>query len=110
MVFDGQRLKAVRKKIGLTQEEMADVLGLKQGSYSDIERGKTKEISGGTKKILENEYGVNIDYLYRKSESMSIDDAKFFAEQSTQSVVNEYTFTFKIEEFTKNEPHNEAFD
>lgn len=27
-----------------------------------------------------------------------------------EGTVNEYTFTFKIEDFTKNEPHNEVFD
>lgn len=41
-----ERIHAFRKSLGHTQEEMADLLGIQQGSYSDIERGKVANISG----------------------------------------------------------------
>lgn len=45
------RLKEFRKDLGLNQEEMASSLGLKQGSYSDIERGKVG-VSGIITKLI----------------------------------------------------------
>lgn len=36
------RLKASRKALGLSQDEVAKRAGIKQGSYSELERGKSK--------------------------------------------------------------------
>lgn len=36
------RLRASRKALGLSQEEVAKRVGIKQGSYSELERGKSK--------------------------------------------------------------------
>jgi len=57
------RLKEIRKNLGFTQKEFADSLGLKQGSYSDIERGKVG-ISGVLLKFLITKYRVNPLWLY----------------------------------------------
>ncbi|MCD8030866.1 MAG: helix-turn-helix transcriptional regulator [Bacteroides sp.] len=57
------RLKEIRKDLNLSQEEFSERLGLKQGSYSDIERGKTKNISGTILRLIENLYGVNPDWI-----------------------------------------------
>jgi transcriptional regulator with XRE-family HTH domain len=38
---ENQRLKEVRKTLNLSQRTFSEILGIKQGSYSDIERGKT---------------------------------------------------------------------
>ena len=35
-----QRLKQLREKLGLTQTEIAHILGIQQSSYAHIERGK----------------------------------------------------------------------
>ena len=42
-----ERLKQVRITLGYgdKQREFAEMLDMKQGSYSDVERGKTKSIS-----------------------------------------------------------------
>lgn len=61
-----ERLKQVRLALGYDnkQKEFAEILDMKQGSYSDVERGKTKSIS---KKILRNLYlkfGVNEKFLF----------------------------------------------
>ena len=57
------RLKEIRKNLGFTQKQFADSLGLKQGSYSDIERGKVG-ISGVLLKFLITKYRVNPLWLY----------------------------------------------
>ena len=38
--FDGMRLKVQRKKIRLTQKELAELLGLHQSAVCDYERGR----------------------------------------------------------------------
>lgn len=37
----GDRLLAIRKKVGLTQVEVAELAGLSDRTYADIERGET---------------------------------------------------------------------
>lgn len=69
----GEKLEYIRKRFNIqTQSEMAKTLGLEQGSYSDIVRGKTKKISGPLGRILEILYNVDIDSL--SDESKGIDD------------------------------------
>ena len=58
-----ERLRIIRKNANLSQEEFAHSLGLKQGSYSDIERGKTKGISETILKLLSRTYQINKDWL-----------------------------------------------
>lgn len=52
------RLKQVREALELNQGEFAETLGLKQGSYSDIERGKNG-VSGSVKQLLFSVHNVN---------------------------------------------------
>ena len=59
-----ERLRAVRETLNKSQSEFASSIGLKQGSYSDIEKGKTKSITTQTIMLLEYVHNVNIDYLY----------------------------------------------
>lgn len=49
-------LRPLRISLGLTQEEFAKELGLLRGSYSDLERGKVKEISGSVQQILQSKF------------------------------------------------------
>lgn len=37
-----QRLKQLRQKKGLTQQKLAEILGIKRNTYSDWENGKTE--------------------------------------------------------------------
>lgn len=69
-MFDNQCFKKVRKELNLTQKEFADALGIKQGSLSDIERGKTNDLSNSVKTILKDKYHINIDYLYNLSDEI----------------------------------------
>jgi len=58
-----ERLKRFRESLNLTQAEMAEAMHMKQGSYSDVERGKVK-VSGELLKQLIQEYRISPIWLY----------------------------------------------
>lgn len=57
-----QRIKKLREALGMSQQQLADALDLKQGSYSNIETGRN-QISRGVALLLEKKYNVNIKWL-----------------------------------------------
>tara|TARA_R110002124_G_scaffold121667_4_gene280015 strand:- start:1619 stop:2032 length:414 start_codon:yes stop_codon:yes gene_type:complete len=59
---ENQRLKLIRKFLKLKQEDFGATLGLTQGGYSDIERGKNN-VSGKIKIFLKNQHNINIHWL-----------------------------------------------
>jgi DNA-binding XRE family transcriptional regulator len=61
-ITENQRLKIFRTEMRRTQFEFAEVVGLKQGSYADVERGKVK-VSGDIKNSLNKEFSLNIEWL-----------------------------------------------
>ncbi len=66
---DYERLKILRKFLNIQQGEFALSLGLKQGSYSDVERGR----SGITYSLLQeicSRYGVNPSWVLFGQEPM----------------------------------------
>lgn len=81
---DIERLKFIRKSLNLNQEQFASSLGLTQGGYSDIERGKNN-ISNKTKLSLKSVYNINLHWLETGSGEMfavdieeESDEANFF--------------------------------
>lgn len=68
------RLKLIRKALGLKQDEFAEMLGLAQGSYSQIESGTKGSITKQTMIILKYRFDVNIDFLYGNSQSMFLNE------------------------------------
>lgn len=60
------RLKAARKSAGLTQKEVATVVGVNQNTYSYWENGKTKIDSESLAKLSEL-FGVTTDFLLDKA-------------------------------------------
>ena len=58
----GDRLKLLRKTIGLTQEQLAQRLGIGKAALSMIETGKAA-LSSRNKNILVQELNVNPDWL-----------------------------------------------
>lgn len=65
------RLKEFRKELGMNQEEMANVLGLKQGSYSDIERGRVG-VTGVLTKLIKL-YKINPVWLIEGEGEKTLD-------------------------------------
>lgn len=60
------RLKEARKSAGLTQKEVAAVVGVNQNTYSYWENGKTKIDSESLAKLSEL-FGVTTDFLLGKT-------------------------------------------
>ncbi len=61
---ENERLKIIRRKLGLSQAELAERLYMKQGSISDAERGsKGIKVSNTIKFLLNKEFYVNIEWI-----------------------------------------------
>lgn len=60
------RLKEARKSAGLTQKEVATVVGVNQNTYSYWENGKTKIDSESLAKLSEL-FGVTTDFILGKA-------------------------------------------
>ena len=73
-----ERLKEVRLLLGYgnKQKEFAEKLDMKQGSYSDVERGKTKSISKKMIRNLYSKFGVNEDFLLNGSLPILVNEKK----------------------------------
>lgn len=61
-ITENQRLKIVRKALDLHQKDFAESIGLTQGGYSDIERGKNR-VSARIKLYLGQFHHINMDWL-----------------------------------------------
>lgn len=58
----GERLKLIRKELGMTQEQLAQRLGVGKAALSMIETGKSG-LSSRNRNILVQEFNVNPDWL-----------------------------------------------
>jgi transcriptional regulator with XRE-family HTH domain len=58
----GERLKELRKRLNMSQEEFGSKLGLKRSSLGKIERGASPP-SGKMLQTLASKYNVSMDYL-----------------------------------------------
>lgn len=67
----GERLKALRKEFGLTQAELADIIGVERSSIGKYE-GNNKIIpSDSVKQRIAEYFHVSVDYLLGLSDSRS---------------------------------------
>jgi transcriptional regulator with XRE-family HTH domain len=67
------RLRTVRKALELNQSDFAKSLGIKQGSYSGLETGAKKTLSGAVRELLHLQYGVNVSWLETGEGEMFLD-------------------------------------
>ena len=63
----GQRLKLLRSEKGVTQKDIADLLGKTSRHYQDMEAGKIN-VPGQTLIRLPDFYDLSLDYLVGRSE------------------------------------------
>lgn len=93
---ENERLKALRSTLGLTQRLFSQSLEIKQGSYSDVERGKAG-ISAVLLKNLIRKYRVNPLWLCEGEGSMFIEQKNgaelniSFEEESGKVVADTYS-------------------
>ena len=64
MAHTGDRIRAIREKRGLTQDQLADKAKISTGFLSDVENGKRNVSSENLLKIA-NALGASADYLLR---------------------------------------------
>jgi transcriptional regulator with XRE-family HTH domain len=70
---ENERLKIIRNELKLTQKDFSDALEIKQGSYSDVERGKAG-ISALLLKNLIRKFRVNPLWLCEGEGAMFISE------------------------------------
>lgn len=58
------RLREARKHLGFSQTDFASQLGIKQGSYSDLERGRNKNISESIVLLLKLNFNLNPEWIH----------------------------------------------
>lgn len=63
MTIFSERLKRLRKNKGLKQQELAEIFGIKQNSYSDWENGKTEPSFDNLVKLADF-FDVSLDWLF----------------------------------------------
>lgn len=64
MIIFSERIKELRqKKKGLTQQKLAEILGIKQNSYSDWETGKNEPSLENLVKLADL-FEVSLDWLF----------------------------------------------
>lgn len=56
------RIMEIRETVGLTQENMADIMGLSLSAYKKVESGE-KQVSSESLKQIREELEVSVDYL-----------------------------------------------
>ena len=83
----GDRLRQLRRHLGVNQCDFAESIGLKQGSYSDIERGRSG-LSNHVKMSLSEKYNVNIDWLVNGDGDMFTGEPKEVNSSSNIIILN----------------------
>lgn len=68
---ENEKIKEIRKELGLTQQEMADSIGVSKQYFSKVENGLT-ELSKEKITKLCNCYGVSLDWLLSDKGGMFI--------------------------------------
>ena len=68
-----QRLKALRKERGLTQQSLADFLEVRRSTYGEYERGKIMPPYDKIQKLA-NYFNVSVDYLMGATNFKTVDE------------------------------------
>lgn len=75
----GERVKEIRKALGLTLEQFGEKLGVQKSAISKIEKDRVA-LSDQMAKSICREYNVNYDYLvYGDGEMYASDETQYFA-------------------------------
>lgn len=88
----GERIKEIRKSLGLTLEKFGEPLGVKKNSISQIETGKNG-LTDQLAKAICREYNVNFDFLMY-GEGEMFDDLP-------QTIVDELCVQYDLNDFDK---------
>lgn len=84
---ENTQLKLIRKTLGYNQADFAKSIGLTQGGYSDIERGKNG-LSSKVKLMLINIHKINISFLERNKGEMFYIETPLDQDEVEKSTIN----------------------
>ena len=79
-----ERIKQLRKALGMTQQKFADAIGVKQNTVAQYEIGRNEPIDSVVNLICK-EYNVNPDWLRDGTGEMFIDPATFSLDEYAQA-------------------------
>lgn len=93
-----ERLKDLRKQVGLTQVDVARKLGISQQAYASWERGAKKPTQENLVKIAQV-LNVSIDYLVGNSEEKTdeLDNIELLFRMNSKGLTDEEKKVFKKE-------------
>lgn len=87
-MMQGERVREVRKTLGLTLEKFGERLGLKKNAISQIETGKNSLTEQNTKAIC-REFGVDYIWLTTGDGEMFVDSDDDFIERIDRIMAGE---------------------
>jgi transcriptional regulator with XRE-family HTH domain len=93
-----ERLKNLRKKVGLTQVDIAGKLGISQQAYASWERGVKKPTQENLVKIAQT-LNVSVDYLVGNSEGKTdeLDNIELLFRMNSKGLTDEEKKIFRKE-------------
>lgn len=59
----GERIRLIRQRRGLSQNELSRQAGVRQALISELEAGKKQDTTGSVLRRLAHVLGVSVDYL-----------------------------------------------
>lgn len=77
----GDRIKELREKAGLTQEELGEKLGIKKSAIAKYEKGRVVNIKRSTIKVMADLFGVSASFLMFGEDEDAEDDIPVSAEE-----------------------------
>lgn len=87
-----QKIKEVRKTLRFTQQEMADILGIKRTSYAHIELGTTLLTFDQFIKVV-TQYNINVEwFIWGKGDVFNTNINPTSTQQSTYGIEKEQGF------------------
>ncbi len=89
----GNRLKGLRNKKGMTQKELADMLGVTDGAIGMWERGR-REPDGDKLSQLARIFGVSVDYLLGHSDNPKADPDNYSMPDSLEEFLSQQGVKF----------------
>lgn len=95
-----ERLKNLRKKVGLTQVDVAGKLGISQQAYASWERGLKKPTQENLVKIAQV-LNVSVDYLVGNSEeeitNKELEDIEILFRKNSEGLTDDEKVVFRKE-------------
>ena len=86
----GEKIKTLRKELGLTQTELGEKLGVQKNAVSKWETGRVDDIPGSKIRAMATLFGVSPSYLIDdEEESLRFDDFTYAMFNETRDLPEE---------------------